>query len=57
MAKPKPWSELTVEEKLEMLRHEMQLHQRQCSAMAKTLEELGRRADEIERRFEGALLD
>jgi hypothetical protein len=57
MAKPKPWSELTVEEKLEMLRHEMQLHQRQCSAMAKTLEELRRRADEIERRFEGALLD
>jgi hypothetical protein len=57
MARPKPWSELTVEEKLEMLRHEMQLHQRQYSAMAKTLEELRRRTDEIERRFEGALLD
>ena len=57
MAKPKPWSELTVEEKLEMLRHEMQLHQRERSAMAKALEELRRRTDEIERRLEGALLD
>jgi hypothetical protein len=35
----------------------MQLHQRERSAMAKTLEELRRRTDEIERRFEGALLD
>jgi hypothetical protein len=57
MGIPRPWGEMTVDEKLEMLRHDMVLHQRQSAAMAKTLDELMRRTQEIERRFEDLMLD
>jgi hypothetical protein len=57
MGIPRPWSELTVDEKLEMLRHDMALHQRQSAATAKTLDELRRRTEEMERRFEESALD
>jgi hypothetical protein len=57
MGIPKPWSELTVDEKLETLMHDVALHQRQSAAMAKKLDELMRRTQEIERRFEDLLLD
>jgi len=57
MAKPKPWDEMSVEEKLEMLRHDALLHQRQSAAAATALEELTRRVAEIESRLEESLLD
>jgi hypothetical protein len=53
----KPWGEMTADEKLEMLRHDMALHQRQSAVMEKTLDELMRRTREIERRFEDLMLD
>jgi predicted RNase H-like nuclease (RuvC/YqgF family) len=53
----KPWSEMSVDEKLEALRHDMQMHQRQGAAAAKALEDVRRRVEEIERRFEESLLD
>jgi hypothetical protein len=57
MGVPKPWDEMTVDEKLETLRHDMQIHHRQSTAMAKVLDEMGRRLEEIELRFEELLLD
>jgi len=57
MGIPKPWGEMTVDEKLESLRHDMQFHQRQSAAMAKGLDEIRRRLEEIELRFEELALD
>jgi predicted RNase H-like nuclease (RuvC/YqgF family) len=57
MARPKPWGEMSVEEKLETLRHDALLHQRQSAAAAKALEELMRKVEDIERRLEESLLD
>jgi predicted RNase H-like nuclease (RuvC/YqgF family) len=57
MGVPKPWGEMTVDEKLETLRNDMQIHQRQSTAMAKALDEMGRRLEEIEQRFEELLFD
>jgi predicted RNase H-like nuclease (RuvC/YqgF family) len=57
MAKPKPWGEISVEEKLEPVGRDALLHQRQCAAAAKALEELKRRVADIERRLEESLLD
>jgi hypothetical protein len=57
MGSPKPWSEMSVDEKLEALRHDMQMHQRQGVVTAKALEDVRRRVEEIERRFEESLLD
>jgi hypothetical protein len=57
MGVPKPWGGMTADEKLEMLRHDMALHQRQSAVMAKTVDEFTRRTQEIERRFEELLLD
>jgi predicted RNase H-like nuclease (RuvC/YqgF family) len=57
MGSAKPWSEMTVDEKLEALRRDMQMHQRQGAATARALEEVRRRVEEIERRFEESLLD
>jgi hypothetical protein len=57
MGIPKPWGEMTVDEKLEALRRDMQLHARQSAAMASALEDMRRRVAEMERRFEESLLD
>ncbi len=57
MARPKPWDEMSVEEKLETLKHDATLHQRQSASAAKALEELKRRVADIERRLEQSLLD
>jgi hypothetical protein len=57
MRAPKPWSEMTTDEKLETLRHEMHLYQRQSTVMPKALDEMRRRVEEMERRFEESLLD
>ncbi len=57
MAKPKPWDAMSVEEKLETLRHDALLHQRQSAVAAKALEELKRRVADIECRLEESLLD
>jgi hypothetical protein len=51
------WDEMTVDEKLETLRHDMESHQRQSSRMTKALNELRRRVEEIERRLEDLMLD
>jgi len=52
MARAKHWSEMTIEEKLESLKHEEQQRQRDAAAMAKVLDQLRRRMDDLERRFE-----
>jgi predicted nucleic acid-binding Zn-ribbon protein len=52
-----PWDEMTVDEKLETLRHDMESHQRQSSRMTKAVNELRRRVEEIERRLEDLMLD
>jgi len=54
MAKPnpKPWDEMAVDEKLEALKLDEQMHQRQVAAIAQALDEMRRRVEEIERRFE-----
>jgi hypothetical protein len=57
MGIPRPWGEMTVDERLETLRHDMQFHQRQSAVMAKALDEMRRRLEEIERRFEELILD
>jgi hypothetical protein len=54
---PKPWNEMSVDEKLETLRHEAESSQRQSAATAKALDEIRRRVREIERRLEESLLD
>ena len=55
MARHKPWSEMTVEEKLEALRNEEQARQRDAAAMAKALDQLRRRLEDLERRVEESL--
>jgi hypothetical protein len=57
MGIPKPWNEMTVDEKLETLRREVESGQRQSAATAKALNEVRRRIKEIERRLEESLLD
>jgi hypothetical protein len=52
MARARHWSEMTVEEKLESLKHDEQLRQRDAAAMAKALDQLCRRIEDLERRFE-----
>ncbi|HLG81018.1 MAG TPA: hypothetical protein VKY22_08375 [Bradyrhizobium sp.] len=52
MAKPRPWSEMTVEQKLEILRHDEDSRQRQMATMARALDELWRRMENLERRVE-----
>ena len=54
---PKPWNEMTVDEKLETLRHGAESSRRQSAATAKALDEVRRRITEIERRLEESLLD
>jgi hypothetical protein len=54
---PKPWIEMTVDEKLETLRHGAESSRRQSAATAKALDEVRRRITEIERRLEESLLD
>ena len=56
MARAKSWNSMTVEEKLESLKHEEQLRQRDAAAMAKAFDQLRRRVEDMERRFEEALL-
>jgi len=46
------WTAMSTEEKLEVLRQEMRAQCRQAAAMAKCFDELRRRIEEIERRFE-----
>ena len=46
------WTAMSIEEKLEVLRQEMRTQCRQAAAMAKCFDELRRRIEEIERRFE-----
>jgi hypothetical protein len=53
----KPWSEMSVDEKLDTLKHEVELNQRQAAATAKALDEVRRRTQEVERRLEESLLD
>jgi predicted nucleic acid-binding Zn-ribbon protein len=48
---------MTVEEKLQALRSEMQIHQRQTDAAAKALDAIRDRLGQIERRLEDLLLD
>jgi hypothetical protein len=48
---------MTADEKLEALGRDLQLHQRQGAAMAKALDELRRRVEQIERRLEESMLD
>jgi hypothetical protein len=57
MGIPKPWNEMTVDEKLETLRGEAESSRRQSAATAEALEEVARRITEIERRLEESLLD
>jgi len=57
MGIPRPWVEMTIEEKLETLRCGLQFQQHQSAAMVKALDEMRRRTEEIERRFEESLLD
>jgi hypothetical protein len=51
------WSEMTVDEKLEALRRDLQLHQGQSAAMGKAMNELRRRLEQIEQRFDESMLD
>jgi len=53
----KSWAEMTIEEKLETLRCGLQFQQHQSAAMVKALDDVRRRTEEIERRFEESLLD
>jgi polyhydroxyalkanoate synthesis regulator phasin len=57
MAKQKHWSEMTVEERLEALKRDEELRQREMAAMAKTLQALTRRLEDLERRFEESLFN
>jgi hypothetical protein len=57
MGNPKPWGEMTVDERLETLRDDMQFHRHQSAAMAEALDEIRRRTEEIERRLEELLFD
>jgi hypothetical protein len=57
MGIPKPWNEMTVDEKLETLRHDAESSKRQSAATAEALDEVRRRIKEIERRLEESLLD
>jgi len=51
------WAAMSTEEKLEVLRQEMRAQSRQAAAMAKCFDELRRRIEEIERRFEELFLE
>jgi hypothetical protein len=51
------WDQMTVEEKLETLRSEMQIHRRQTAAAARALDEMSDRIREIERRLADLMLD
>lgn len=57
MGMSKPWNEMTVDEKLETLRHEVESSRRRGVAAAEALDEVRRRMQEIERRLEDLLLD
>jgi predicted RNase H-like nuclease (RuvC/YqgF family) len=57
MAISKPWDEMTVDEKLDTLRQDMKSHQRQSAATMKALDEICRRAEQIERRLMDLMLD
>ena len=51
------WTAMSIEEKLEVLRQEMRTQSRQAATMAKCFDELRRRIEEIERRFEELFID
>jgi predicted RNase H-like nuclease (RuvC/YqgF family) len=53
----KPWDQMTVEEKLETLRGEMQTHRLQAAAATRALDAMRDRLEQIERRLEDMLLD
>ena len=62
MARPKSWSEkswseMTVEEKVEALRRDEQSRQHEVVTMAKGLDQLRRRVEDLERRFEESLFN
>jgi phage shock protein A len=52
MSTARSWDEMNVDEKLATLWQEIRDHRRQASAVAKSLEELRCRMEQIERRFE-----
>ncbi|HEY2231046.1 MAG TPA: hypothetical protein VGI22_25585 [Xanthobacteraceae bacterium] len=53
----KPWDAMTVDEKLEALRREMEVHLRQSAATAKALDEMRKRMKEMDRRQEDLMFD
>jgi hypothetical protein len=52
MPVPKQWPEMSVDEKLEALRREVECQRRESAVFPKTLEDMRRRLDEIERCLE-----
>lgn len=53
----KPWDAMTVDEKLETLRRDMEIHLRQSAATVKALDEVRKRMKEMDRRLEDLMLD
>jgi len=53
----KPWDEMSIDEKIETLRCDMESHQRRGFPIIKALNEVRRRVEEIERRLEDLMLD
>jgi uncharacterized coiled-coil DUF342 family protein len=57
MGKSKPWDQMTIEEKIEMLRSELQSHQRHVAATARALDEIRDWMKKTDQRFENLMWD
>jgi hypothetical protein len=57
MGKSKPWDQMTLEEKIEMLRSELQSHQRHVAATTRALDEIRDWMKKTDQRFENLMWD